>query len=775
MIGPIETFQTEAREHLEALESALLDLEEDGDNFELINRAFRAMHTIKGGAGMFGFIQLTEFTHHVENLLDKIRTGELKINSDIIGLLLDIGDFTGTLLDDPNFTDEQHAKAEQFIDRITALSHVDSPAVISEETVQDTAEIAPEIATEVVAENTPLPKLKLMVFRVNFAPDINSFRAGLDVFPILNELHQCGELFVTTVDEPIPHIADYDPESAYLRFECVLVTLKNRQFIDDIFMFVCDDWAITIEPIDIEGFNAKEGSLRDFLHAQGHISAQQANIIERDVSPASLIESSETEPSEIEPSEIASSDIQESATEPSDAASFEADVADAESLETEVLEAAAQEISEIPIEPKTSSSPVLELPDAKVPASVTPNLVKRSETESTAKKPESSASHDASKATIRVAAEKLDSLMNLVGELVIVQARLNQFATQSENEEVLAIAEELDLLTNQMRDETFGIRLVPIGTTFGRFRRLVRDLSVDLHKQITLETEGEETELDKMVIDKLSDPLIHIIRNSIDHGIESPEERLAANKPANGTIRLKAEHAESHVLITITDDGKGLNGSKIREKALDKGLINANDDLSEEQLHQLIFEPGFSTAAVISDISGRGVGMDVVRRSIQELGGKVLLKSTQGKGTQIKISLPMTLAIIEGLLVQVGEEHFVLPLNSVEECIELPVNVASGKKRIIEVRGQQIPYIALREHFSVQGEKPRIEQVVVLHNEEERFGFCVDEVVGQYQTVIKRLGRFYEGIVGFSGATIMGDGNVAIVLDPQSIIESTAM
>ena len=769
MIGPIETFQTEAREHLEALESALLDLEEDGDNFELINRAFRAMHTIKGGAGMFGFIQLTEFTHHVENLLDKIRNGELTINSDIIGLLLDIGDFTGPLLDDPHFTDEQHDKGALFIARIRAISHVESPETITEETVQEEANIASEMAPEVVAENTPLPKLKLMVFRVNFAPDVNSFRAGLDVFPILNELHQCGELFVTTVDEPIPHIADYDPESAYLRFECVLVTLKNRQFIDDIFMFVCDDWAITIEPIDIEGFNAKEGSLRDFLHAQGHISAQQANIVERDVSQLPVIESAQAEPSEIEPSEI-----EASATEPCETELFEADVAEAESFGTKVLETAAPETSEVPIEPETSPSTALALPDAKVLAPAA-NSTKRSDPEPAAKKSESSGSHDASKATIRVAAEKLDSLMNLVGELVIVQARLNQFATQSENEEIFAIAEELDLLTNQMRDETFGIRLVPIGTTFGRFRRLVRDLSVDLHKQITLETEGEETELDKMVIDKLSDPLIHIIRNSIDHGIESPEERLAANKPANGTIRLKAEHAESHVLITITDDGKGLNGSKIREKALDKGLINANDDLSEEQLHQLIFEPGFSTAAVISDISGRGVGMDVVRRSIQELGGKVLLKSTQGKGTQIKISLPMTLAIIEGLLVQVGEEHFVLPLNTVEECIELPANMASGKNRIIEVRGQQIPYIALREHFSVQGEKPRIEQVVVLHNEEERFGFCVDEVVGQYQTVIKRLGRFYEGIVGFSGATIMGDGNVAIVLDPQSIIESTAM
>lgn len=741
MIGPIETFQTEAREHLEALESALLDLEEDGDNFELINRAFRAMHTIKGGAGMFGFIQLTEFTHHVENLLDKIRNGELKINSDIIGLLLDIGDFTGNLLDDPHFTDEQHDQSTVFIEKISALNQEE--------------EITPEVIEPVAEELLPQPKLKLTVFRVNFAPDVNSFRAGLDVFPILNELHQCGELFVTTVDEPIPRIADYDPESAYLRFECVLVTLKNRQFIDDIFMFVCDDWAITIEPIDIEGFNAKEGALRDFLHAQGHISAQQANIVERDVSPSSFIESAQVEPSEME--------------------AFEADVADAESLETEVVEAVAPEISEGHGEPEVSPSTELALLDVNAPAPVAPSVVKRREPEPAAKKAETTAAHDNSKATIRVAAEKLDSLMNLVGELVIVQARLNQFATLSENEDILAISEELDLLTNQMRDETFGIRLVPIGTTFGRFRRLVRDLSVDLHKQITLETEGEETELDKLVIDKLSDPLIHIIRNSIDHGIESPEERLAANKPANGTIRLKAEHAESHVLITITDDGKGLNSSKIRDKAISKGMISANDDLSEEQLHQLIFEPGFSTAAVISDISGRGVGMDVVRRSIQELGGKVLLKSTQGKGTQIKITLPMTLAIIEGLLVLVGDEHFVLPLNSVEECIELPPNFPAGKKRIIEVRGQQIPFIALREYFSVKGDRPSIEQVVVLHSEQERFGFCVDEVVGQYQTVIKRLGRFYEGIVGFSGATIMGDGNVAIVLDPQSIIESTAM
>lgn len=726
MIGPIETFQTEAREHLEALESALLDLEEGGDNFELINQAFRAIHTIKGGAGMFGFIQLTEFTHHVENLLDNIRNGEININSDIIGVLLDVGDFTAELLDDPNFTAEQQSQSAQFIERIKLFNTLESssPVVPSTSEVEsgDNGDEEPEL------QEVQSPKPTLSVFKIDFSPDVHSFRAGLDVFPILNELHQCGELFVKTRDDQLPSMAEYEPENSYLTFECVLVTLKNRQFVDDVFMFVCDDWNIDIESIDIGSFDASYGSLRDFLHQQGHISAQQANITEVE----------------------------------------QTDIAESVSVDIESNQESKTEIDQpIPLlELKTSEPEVVE-PGA--------HPVEKANDTFTPRKNESNVANDASKATIRVAAEKLDSLMNLVGELVIVQARLNQFATQSENEEILTIAEELDLLTNQMRDETFGIRLVPIGTTFGRFRRLVRDLSVDLKKQITLETEGEETELDKMVIDKLSDPLIHIIRNAIDHGVESPEERLEAHKPTHGTIKLKAEHAESHVLITISDDGKGLNGSKIRDKAIAKGLIGANDDLSEDQLHQLIFEPGFSTAAVISDISGRGVGMDVVKRSIQELGGKVLLKSTQGKGTQIKISLPMTLAIIEGLLVAVGEEHFVLPLNSVEECIELPVDLPGGKRRIIEVRGQQIPFIALREHFSVQGEKPRIEQVVVLHNEEERFGFCVDEVVGQYQTVIKRLGRFYEGIVGFSGATIMGDGNVAIVLDPQSIIESTAM
>ncbi|WP_321160337.1 chemotaxis protein CheA [Marinomonas rhodophyticola] len=296
--------------------------------------------------------------------------------------------------------------------------------------------------------------------------------------------------------------------------------------------------------------------------------------------------------------------------------------------------------------------------------------------------------------TIRVPSSRLDKLMNLVGELVIVQARLNQVAASEYNEDLLSIAEELDQLTTQMRDQTFSIRMLPIGTTFGKFRRLVRDLSKELNKQIELITIGGETELDKMVLDKLSDPLIHLIRNSIDHGIESSDVRLSEGKPATGSITLTARHADSHVVITIQDDGKGLDTKRIHELAIERHLITHDAELSTAEVHQLIFEPGFSTAKAISDISGRGVGMDVVKRSILELGGTISIHSKEGEGTEFSVRLPMTLAIIEGLMVKVGDEYYVLPLSNVEECIEMPANLRAHvrTRQIIEVRGEQIPF-----------------------------------------------------------------------------------
>jgi two-component system, chemotaxis family, sensor kinase CheA len=691
MIGPIETFQIEVRDHLATLEQALLDLENDHRNFELINLAFRAFHTIKGGAGMFGFTELTEFSHEVESLLDRVRNQELEITEELIGVLLDIGDFISTTLDDVRFSREQKTQAKIFLTRLNLLDH--SSVQIESNFDSSVSNIQNNGAKGSNADKG--------VYRINFAPDRNSFRSGLDVTPILKELNQIGLCFVSTHTKNLPVFSEFDPESTYLSFECLLITEADKQAIDDVFMFVADDWQVLIDEVDMEDADPESDRIGELLVKRGLISSTQLNTTLQQKAPLGEI--------------LAKHGLV---------------------TEEEIQSALVEQDIMRSIKPSDSNS-------------------------------------DPNKATIRVPASKLDSLMNLVGELVIVQARLNQFAINSDNEQILLISEELDLLTNQMRDETFSIRLVPIGTTFGRFRRLVRDLSVELGKKIILDTEGGETELDKMVIDKLSDPLVHIIRNSIDHGIEPPDERLNIGKNSQGKILLKAEHAESHVVITIKDDGRGLSSEKIREKAIAKGIISAIDELNEEQLHALIFEPGFSTAEKVSDISGRGVGMDVVKRSIQELGGRISLKSNFGSGTQLRITLPMTLAIIEGLLVAVGNEHFVLPLNSVEECLEKPQGMKVSTTQIIQVRGEQIPFISLRNHFSVKGEQPTIEQVVVLHSENERFGFCVDEVVGQYQTVIKRLGRFYEGVVGFSGATIMGDGNVAIVLDPQAIIEST--
>jgi len=376
-------------------------------------------------------------------------------------------------------------------------------------------------------------------------------------------------------------------------------------------------------------------------------------------------------------------------------------------------------------------------------------------------------------ANVKVPADRLDSLMDLVGELVISQARLSQTAGGRDDPELLSIAEEMERLTTELRDTTLELRMLPIGTTFARFRRLVRDLSQQLGKEIELVTEGAETELDKTVIDRLGDPLVHLIRNSIDHGIEGPDAREAVGKPRKGTVRLAATHSEAHVVIRIEDDGLGLDPRAIQAKAVERGLIAADAELPEEELFNLIFEPGFSTAKTVSNVSGRGVGMDVVRRSIEALRGKVRISSRHGVGTTVTVELPLTLAIIEGLLVQVAAGRYVLPLSLVEECIELTGAEAlrGNGNRLIEVRGDLVPYLRLREWFAEEGGAPSIEQIVVTRLGETRLGFTVDQVIGQHQTVIKNLGRLYEGVEGLAGATILGDGEVALILDVPKLVQ----
>ncbi|MBW2107146.1 MAG: chemotaxis protein CheA [Deltaproteobacteria bacterium] len=378
--------------------------------------------------------------------------------------------------------------------------------------------------------------------------------------------------------------------------------------------------------------------------------------------------------------------------------------------------------------------------------------------------------------TVRVAAEKLDVLINLVGELVMNQDRLVQAASSLEDPKLADPVEQIGRLTSELRDCALELRMLPIGTTFRKFKRLVRDLCAELGKDIDLVTEGADTELDKTVIERLGDPLVHLIRNAVDHGLESPEERIKLGKPPRGTLRLAATHREGNVIITIQDDGRGLDPDAIRAKALEKGLIEDRVHLSDADLFDLIFTPGFSTATKVSNVSGRGVGMDVVRRNIEALRGTIALSSEKGRGTTVTLCLPLTLAIIDSFLVLVQGRRFVLPLTLVEECVELTardIQRVHGQ-HLVPIRGSWVPYVRLRDLFCIPQDRPPIEQIVVLNTEDQRLGIAVDEIIGVHQAVIKSLGKLCQHVEGLAGATIMGDGSVALIVDVPGLIRTAS-
>jgi two-component system chemotaxis sensor kinase CheA len=374
--------------------------------------------------------------------------------------------------------------------------------------------------------------------------------------------------------------------------------------------------------------------------------------------------------------------------------------------------------------------------------------------------------------SIRVPAERLDELMNRVGELVIAQSRLRQIATTSTDQQVKSVAEEIERLVLELRDTTMGIRMVPIGSLFGRFRRVVHDLSSDLGKQVELSMDGEETELDKTVIEQLNDPLVHIIRNAIDHGLEDPDGRTTAGKSHMGHIKLAARHAGTEVLITITDDGRGLNRERIRARAEERGLIAPDAVVSDNELFLVLFQPGFSTATEVTSLSGRGVGMDVVKRTIEALRGKIDIASQPGQGTVVTLRLPLTLAIIDGLMVRVGTGRYVLPLETVEECVELSAedDTKSRGRSFLNIRGDLVPFLRMREMFATRAAVERFQKIVIVSSGEQKVGLVVDQVIGEHQTVIKSLSKLHADIEMFSGATILGDGAVALILDIPHLV-----
>lgn len=383
------------------------------------------------------------------------------------------------------------------------------------------------------------------------------------------------------------------------------------------------------------------------------------------------------------------------------------------------------------------------------------------------------ASHRA-EAHVRVPAHRLDALMDLAGELVIAEARLNQLSAQSKDMTLRNIGEDIERLTSDLRDITMTMRLTPIGTLFNRFRRVVRDLSKSLGKPVSLTLEGEETELDKTVVEALADPLVHLIRNAMDHGLETPDQRAEKGKAKEGHVHLSARHSGANVLITIRDDGRGMDAAAIRTKAIERGLLNTDDTPSDQELYAMVFHPGFSTAREISNVSGRGVGLDVVKQTVTGLRGRIDVTSTKDEGTAITLRLPLTLAIIDGLLLKVGDSHYVAPLASVEEVVDMDAqkNAATRTRSFLNIRDAIVPFIRLRDLFGTPGDAGQFQKVVIVSFGDMRVGLVVDQVIGQHQTVIKSLTRLHSHITHFSGATILGDGTVALILEIAHLVEA---
>jgi two-component system chemotaxis sensor kinase CheA len=671
------TFLEEAGELLGQLEETLLELEDQPTDSELINRAFRAMHTIKGSAAMFGYEGVSRFTHEVESALDRCRSGSLSIDRAFIGLTLRARDHIRHLLDADSPDPRLEEAGRTLLDAYRAYAASGSPPVPESSPPRPEAEAS-----------------ERRTWRILFRPHPDIFRDGTKVLNLLGELSELGELTSYAHMEGIPSLEELDPERCYCSWDILLTTERDLNAIKDVFIFVEGRAELTLSPL-----------------SSGHLASNETKklgeiFVERGLATAEVI---------------------------------------GQAVDGQ------RRLGEVLIENKIISR-----------SEVESALLEQEHLRRVQEKKEGGGS-----ASIRVASDKLDGLVDLVGELVTLQARLSQTALEQQDAGLSSISEQFERLISQLRDNTMSIRMLPIGSTFNKFKRVVRDLSIELGKEVAFATEGADTELDKTVIEKLGDPLVHIIRNSLDHGIEAPQLRSVSGKPREGTIRIAARHSGAYVLIQVSDDGRGLDPEAIRQKGLEKGLIAPGQELSESELFQLIFAPGFSTAKSITTVSGRGVGMDVVRREIDSLGGSVQLDSRPGLGTTVTLKIPLTLAIIEGLLVRIGGEFYVIPLSSVDGCIEITRSEleALGERRILSYREELVPFIPLRGFFASGGPDAEISQIVIAQALEMRIGFVVDQVVGDYQTVIKPLGRMYKDVEGISGATILGDGRVALILD----------
>jgi two-component system chemotaxis sensor kinase CheA len=665
-------FIEEATEHIQDIEQALLELEQSPTDKPLIERVFRAMHSLKGSGAMFGFEKISEFTHNLETVYDFVRNEEMVITSELLNLTLASVDHLSSLLKEDNeLSDEvrqQHANLMGQIDKFIKANH----------SSQKTEQV--EQKTESVSNEN------IKTYYVLFQPNEDIMSNGTNPLFLLDDINSLGQCIAIPKLKKIPELEEFDSNKCYTSWELVLATAADMSAITDVFIFVeeeCElqvkvlcDYNLLILPEFIEKIN--------LLKSQGHDSFLSY-------------------------------------------------------LQDFVIGNKVAEVKQIIKNKEEKSSPI---------------------------------SKDQTISSIRVASDKLDQLMNLVSELVTTQARLSLYAENQSSPELMAIAENVQKLSRQLRDNAFSIVLIPIENMLTRFQRLIRDLSKELKKEVVFEAEGTDTELDKTIIENLTDPLMHILRNSLDHGLEMPDARIAKGKPAAGKILLKAYYSGANVIIQIFDDGNGIDPNVIRTKAIQKGLISQETQLSRKEILDLIFIPGFSTAANVTDVSGRGVGMDVVRRKVADIRGEVEVESELNVGTTLTIKLPLTLSIIDGLLVKIDDTFYVLPLTVIDKIYAVEhQKIKKAFNNTLVLDGEQIPFFSLRNELDIQEYTEAYEQIIVVRYEDKRVGLVVDNVVGEYQAVLKPLGKHYKKQEIISGATILGDGTIALVMDTNKAIK----
>jgi len=716
-----EIFFEESSELLADMEACLLRLDVNSPDLEDLNAIFRAAHSIKGGAGTFGFTDMTEMTHMLETLLDRLRKGELAVRSEMVDAFLRAGDVIKAQLAghrgegeaDPavaaEVCEELKRLSDETQDRIPAEAIADASFKMNTATVEADIGNVPEVTVNVPQPKDVSPK---QIYCIEFS---SAGMSDAAIENLLTNLKRLGDL-----EEP----SSADKSD---RFKLRLSTDSSEEDVWETLAFVVDPANLKIEAetnLIAETAGPEENFSSDVNSAADRFEEDELSMAELPPAPGyGFFPGAPAAPKELDGSESQSSSVQQQNAQSS-----------------------------------------------------------KNEVQSTVNKPSNKAGSATAASTnetssIRVSIEKVDQMINLVGELVITQAMLAQTASQLDPvifEKLLSGMSQLERNTRDLQESVMSIRMMPISFVFSRYPRVVRDLAAKLNKRVELKTVGENTELDKGLIEKIADPLTHLVRNSLDHGIEVPEKRVAAGKSAQGTITLRAFHQGGSIVIEVSDDGAGLNRGKILAKAKERGLP-VSDGMSDQEVWSLIFEAGFSTADTVTDVSGRGVGMDVVKRNIQSMGGRIDIESALGVGTRISIRLPLTLAILDGLSVAVGDQMFIVPLNYIIESMQptaADIKTVSGHGRVVQVRGEYLPVIALHEVFNLHPNVTAVHEgiLVILEAEGHKAALFVDDLIGQHQVVIKSLESNYRRVQGVSGATIMGDGKVALILDTAALV-----